>query len=56
MTVSPVTTSMDPFQSLPAPRVDRTKEHRLTDILTMAMCAVIAGADSWVAVECIGHA
>ncbi|HYQ92410.1 MAG TPA: ISAs1 family transposase [Candidatus Competibacteraceae bacterium] len=56
MTVSPVATLMDHFQSLPDPRVDRTKEHRLTDILTIAICAVIAGADRWVAVERFGHA
>lgn len=56
MTVSSAATIMDHFQSLPAPRVDRTKEHRLTDILTIAICAVIAGADSWVAVERFGHA
>lgn len=56
MTVFPAATIMDHFQSLPDPRVDRTKEHRLTDILTIAICAVIAGADSWVAVERFGHA
>jgi predicted transposase YbfD/YdcC len=56
MTVSSAATITDHFQSLPDPRVDRTKEHRLTDILTIAICAVIAGADSWVAVERFGHA
>lgn len=56
MTVSPAATIMDHFQSLPDPRVDRTKEHRLTDLLTIAICAVIAGADSWVAIERFGHA
>ena len=56
MTVSPAATIMDHFQSLPDPRVDRTKEHRLIDLLTIAICAVIAGADSWVAVERFGHA
>jgi len=56
MTVSPAATIMAHFQSLPDPRVDRTKEHRLTDILTIAIGAVIAGADSWVAVERFGHA
>jgi len=56
MTVSPAATIMEHFQSLPDPRVDRTKEHCLTDILTIAICAVTAGADSWVAVERFGHA
>jgi predicted transposase YbfD/YdcC len=56
MMVSPAATIMEHFQSLPDPRVDRTQEHRLTDILTIAIGAVIAGADSWVAVERFGHA
>jgi hypothetical protein len=56
MTVSPATTMMAHFQSLPDPRVDRTQEHRLTDMLTIVIGAVIAGADSWVAVERFGHA
>src|SRR5512144_1602947 len=56
MTITPAATIVDHFQSLPDPRVDRTKEHRLTDILTIAICAVIAGADSWVAIERFGHA
>lgn len=56
MTVSPAATLMDHFQSLPDPRVDRTKEHRLTDLVTIAICAVSAGADSWVAIERFGHA
>jgi predicted transposase YbfD/YdcC len=47
---------MDHFQSLPDPRIERTKEHRLADLLTIALCAVIAGADSWVAIERFGHA
>lgn len=28
--------------------MDRTKLHLLMDILVMAICAVICGADSWV--------
>src|SRR5512143_1116773 len=56
MVVSAAATIMDHFQSLADSRVDRTQQHRLTDILTIAICAVIAGADSWVAVERFGHA
>src|SRR5512143_2137088 len=56
MVVSAAATIMDQFQSLPDPRVDRTQQHRLTDILTIAICTVIAGADSWVAVERFGRA
>ena len=36
------------------PRVDRCKRHQLLDIITIAICAVICGADSWVHVEMFG--
>jgi predicted transposase YbfD/YdcC len=35
------------FEDLPDPRLDRNKLHRLTDILTIALCAVISGAETW---------
>jgi predicted transposase YbfD/YdcC len=35
------------FGTLPDPRVDRTKLHPLLDILVIAVCAVIAGAEGW---------
>src|SRR5690242_5143109 len=35
------------FADLPDPRLDRNQLHRLTDILAIAPCAVIAGAESW---------
>nr|WP_225226282.1 ISAs1 family transposase [Komarekiella delphini-convector] len=38
------------------PRIDRTKRHKLIDILTISICAVICGADSWVAIETYGCA
>ena len=34
--------------------MDRTKRHRLNDILTIAICAVICGADGWAQVELFG--
>ena len=43
------------FAPLPDPRVERTKRHALLDIVTVAICAVIAGADSWVAIETFGR-
>jgi predicted transposase YbfD/YdcC len=36
--------------------VERTKRHSLAAILTIALCAVICGADSWVEVEQFGQA
>jgi predicted transposase YbfD/YdcC len=44
------------FADLPDPRIDRTKKHALSDILVIALCAVICGADSWVEVETFGRA
>jgi len=44
------------FANLPDPRVERTKHHRLLDIVAIAICAVIGGADDWVAVEAFGKA
>jgi predicted transposase YbfD/YdcC len=38
------------------PRINRTKLHKLLDILVIAICAVIAGADDWVEVEMYGRA
>lgn len=44
------------FADLEDPRVDRTKLHQLLDIMIIAICAVICGADTWVAVEEFGSA
>lgn len=46
----------DHFAALPDPRIDRTKRHQLLDIITIAICAVLCGADSWVDVELFGQA
>jgi predicted transposase YbfD/YdcC len=56
MKESPRLSLHDHFASLPDPRIDRTKRHSLLDILTIALCAVICGADSWVDVELFGRA
>ena len=44
------------FADLPDPRIDRTRKHSLGDILVVALCAVIAGADTWEEVEAFGEA
>jgi len=46
----------DAFADLPDPRRDRGQKHSLADILAIALCAVIAGADSWEEVERFGRA
>ncbi len=44
------------FAPLTDPRVERTTDHLLVDIVTVALCAVICGAGDWVAVETFGRA
>jgi predicted transposase YbfD/YdcC len=44
------------FAGLTDPRIERAKEHRLVDIVTIALCAVVCGADDWVAIETFGRA
>ena len=44
------------FADLEDPRIDRTKLHQLLDIIIIAICAVICGADTWVTVEEFGNA
>jgi predicted transposase YbfD/YdcC len=44
------------FAELEDPRVDRTKLHLLLDIIIIAICAVICGADDWVEIEEFGKA
>src|SRR5215475_2003428 len=44
------------FDGLPDPRRETlNKLHRLTDILTIATCAVLCGADSWDAIAVYGQ-
>lgn len=44
------------FSSLEDPRIERTKQHLLVDIVAIAILAVISGADSWVAIETYAQA
>jgi predicted transposase YbfD/YdcC len=44
----------DYFGDLPDPRVERTRKHKLLDIIAIAICGVICGADSWVEIEEFG--
>ncbi len=44
------------FSDLTEPRHERTREHKLLDILVIAICAVICGADSWEDVADFGFA
>jgi predicted transposase YbfD/YdcC len=42
------------FATIDEPRIDRTKDHTLLDIIIIAICAVLCGADGWVDVEEFG--
>jgi predicted transposase YbfD/YdcC len=44
------------FAALPDPRVARTRQHRLLDLLTMALCAAICGADDFVGMATFAEA
>jgi len=43
------------FSKVKDPRKDRTKEHKLIDIITIAICAVICGAEGWTDIENFGN-
>jgi predicted transposase YbfD/YdcC len=44
------------FYVLTDPRVERTRKHTLEDMLTVTICAVICGAESWTDIEAFGEA
>lgn len=54
LTPAPETTIFKHFSSLEDPCIERTKLHRLEDIIAIAILAVISGADSWEAMETSG--
>ncbi len=54
MAQPPKATILDHFAELDDPRVERTRRHKLVDILAIAICATICGADSWVHIELFG--
>jgi len=44
------------FAPLPDPRIERTKRHNLLDIVAITLCAVLAGAETWVDIAEFGRA
>lgn len=56
MTQTPGSSIAEHFGSLKDPRTGRMVDHYLIEIVTIAICAVICGADDWVAVETFGRA
>ena len=56
MKLKPKITLLDHFTNLTDPRIDRSKEHKLIDIVASAICGMLCGADNWVAMEQYGNA
>jgi len=44
------------FEDIEDPRVERTKKHKLFDIIVLSICAVVANADNFVEIERYGKA
>jgi len=56
MQATKVATIAEHFSGVQDPRVERTKEHPLVNIIVIAICGVICGADTWVDIEHFGQA
>ena len=54
--MSTATSLMEHLRQVPDPRIERTRRHELMDLLVIALCAVIGGADNWVDVVQFGKA
>jgi predicted transposase YbfD/YdcC len=44
-----------PFEDLADPRIERTRVHELFEIVVVALCGTIAGADTWADIERFGN-
>jgi predicted transposase YbfD/YdcC len=51
----PDSSLLEHFADLNDPRVERTKKHKLIDIIAIAICGVICGADNWVEIAYFGE-
>lgn len=47
---------LDHFSIVEDPRLDRNKCHKLIDIITIAICAILCGADDWTEIAFFGEA
>ncbi|MDO9161667.1 MAG: ISAs1 family transposase [Methylococcaceae bacterium] len=56
MIAKPTPSIIQHFSSIKDPRVNRQKKHQLQDIFFISICAIICGADNWMAVEEFGLA
>ena len=44
-----------PFEDLTDPRIERTRVHDLFELVVVALCGTLAGADSWADIERFGN-
>jgi predicted transposase YbfD/YdcC len=44
-----------PFEDLTDPRIERTRVHDLFELIVVALCGTIAGADTWADIERFGN-
>jgi predicted transposase YbfD/YdcC len=56
MKAKPPTSLIKYFSSLPDPRVTRTRKHSLHDVLVIAICGMLSGAEDWVCIELFAKA
>jgi len=47
-------TILECFSELTDPRLNRKKRHLLEDIVVLAICGILSGADDWVSIEAFG--
>jgi len=55
MPKKPLETIEQHFRKVTDPRIDRRKEHKLVDMIVIAICAVICGAEGWTDIETFGN-
>jgi predicted transposase YbfD/YdcC len=55
MAKSPIADIETHFGKLEDPRIERRKLHKLLDVIVIAICAVICGADNWVEIQYFGE-
>ena len=55
MSKKPLEAIEEHFSKVNDPRIDRRKEHKLIDMIVIAICAVICGAEGWTDIENFGN-
>ncbi len=56
MKLKPKYSIIEHFESVEDYRTERGKKHKLIDIITITICAVVSGADTWIDIEIYGLA